>query len=225
VGINGSSLDQRILVDLFTEILIPMKKFFVIITAIGALFSCGEAGVGFDAGGVFTIPNINVSIPLPAAAFEIDPDATGFEYKLSDVDGLENALEEINDSSDPSIFIKSITYGITGIDPDETFDLDELSLVFNLTNGQTRTVPIIRPSENFSLQNVQDQPVNLVDETGEDITSILESELLDKQRLNATVIFDLGTVPASNFSRTVDFTFEPTFDVLIRLRDINVDIQ
>lgn len=212
-----------------------MKKIIIALLLPIGIFSCGEAGVGFDAGTRFTLPSCatepsfsgcipDIDILIPGVPIDVvdpvvvDPDETSFQYDLADIEGFESALQELN-SENGLIFFNELTFSLDGIEPDEEFGIDNISLVFRLS-GQDVTVFVVNPVENFTLQNLEDRDVFLVDETGRDITSLIEQELLLRQQLDMRVIFDLGDVSSSPSDRNIDFTFEPTFDVDIRVEDI-----
>ncbi len=199
------------------------KLLFVLLTT-PLIYSCGEAGVGFDVAAELPIDIGTVQIDIPGSGvpipFSIPTETLVFNYRLNDVDGFEDALDDIR-SNGAEVFLNGIAYEFTGInDPDETYDervpIENVSMVFK--NDQTQveigSITILDPSDGL-LGNTSKTQIDITV-----IRQILSNELLSSQSLSVDFVIDLGSVDAPINNEEIDFNIEVYFDAAIRVRDI-----
>ncbi|MFT4736298.1 MAG: hypothetical protein ACI8QD_000176 [Cyclobacteriaceae bacterium] len=178
-----------------------MRTLLSYFTIAAMLFSCGEAGVGFNLS-----KNLPVTIPVsfPAAGFDIanfNPPASppiSEEYDLSDLG------EDINDI--PEVLINELAFEISGISAAEEVDLDNLTIDLILSNNsRISLVPTLSRLENQALTVILSSPNPQLEQ--------LASTLITDKRIAFEVIFDFAEIP------TVDLEFEYNlyFDVTAKI--------
>ncbi len=196
-----------------------MKKIksLLLTFALAALLSCGEAGFGFDVAAEVPVQPDEIIIDVPPATFNLDPDQFTFSYNLNEVDGFQDAIDELNRQG-ARVYLLGISYEVSGVnDSGDTFDEEvpvEVNRVdFNLSTG---TVSADLPLSGGTLQNVPKTPLDITT-----IKGVIEDELLDRQGFTMDFVFDAGTVVPPLVSDIIDFEILVYFDVALRVRDIN----
>jgi hypothetical protein len=193
-----------------------IRKLLFILLTTTMIYSCGEAGVGFDVAIELPIDVGTMEIPIPGnpAPVELIIPATTleFDYNLADVDGFSDAVEQLN-SVGAEVFLNGIAYEFSGInetgEPNESLPIEGLRLNFTGI-GQSLEIPITGALENT--------PKTYLDISG--LKVALESALLGSKGLNVTFVFETGDVVAEPDDKTVDFDIKVYFDTAIRVRDI-----
>lgn len=190
-----------------------MKFTATLFLALSLIFmSCGEEGIGFNVSKEFPV-DVPIDLPIPGnplgGLIDVDPEATSFDYDLSEVGGFDDALGELNDGGD--VVVNNLAYEITGVDADEELDLDELSISINLPSGAI-TIPLAQGT----LSNLSKTDIPL---TETQKASIVD-ELLNNERIDADVVFDLAELPADPNDRVILFDFVIYFDVTLKARNL-----
>ena len=198
---------------------VKMKKIrsLLLTFALAALISCGEAGFGFDVAAEVPVDPGEIVIDVPPATFNLDPDQFTFSYNLNDVDGFQDAIDELN-RQDARVFLIGISYEISGVnDANDTFDeavpVEVNRVDFNLSSG---TVSADLPLSGGTLQNVSKTPLDITT-----IKSVVEDELLNRQGFTMDFVFDAGVVTPPPVADIIDFDILVYFDVALRVRNIN----
>lgn len=196
-----------------------IRSLLLTFTIAAFVYSCGDAGLGFDVASEVPIDVGLIEIPVPGTAVptDLNPDEFDFNYNLNQVDGFSDAMNELN-KVDSRVYVLGISYEISGVndpgDRDESVDVEEISLRFNLTNG-ARTFNI--PLSGGILQNVNKTQLNLVQAE----KNLLETQLLSSNSLDVDLVFDAGVVTTTATPDIIDFSAIVHFDVALRVRDIN----
>lgn len=192
------------------------------------IYSCGEAGVGFDVAAELPINVGTMLIPIPGSGGidipddfdDIDPETIVFNYNLNDVDGFQDALEQLRDN-DAEVILIGIAYEFSGInDNTDTYDeqvpLEVLEMVFknDQTNSEIGRVTILNSSDG-SLQNTPKTQIDI-----SVIQDILSNELLSSQSISVDFVVNIGTVEIPTNDEEIDFDIQVYFDAAIRVRDI-----
>lgn len=182
-----------------------MKRLFTVAIVAFSMYSCGEAGLGFNIGkefplGIpFDIPSGSLPISIPG-----NPDGkTETEsYSLSKVDAFSDDLDNVED-----VVIEGLAYEISGVDNGENYALDEITI--ELKEGGTIIGSITLPGS--QLQNVPKTDV-----TSDFSLDELAQILRNKGTITSDVTFDFGEVPNDDIS----FNFSFYFDVVVKVRDL-----
>lgn len=184
-------------------------------------WSCGDAGFGFDVAAELPIIVSETVIPIPgtAAPIDIDPNISTFEYNLSDVDGFDDALNELRQNRDKvEIFLLAVAIEITGInDSGDTYDeavpISEARMDFSLSGGD-RSIEIDFPGD--VLQNLSKTDLDI-----SGVKDLFQNELENTERIGAGFVLDIGTFQTETTANELDFNVVVYFDVAIRVTDIN----
>ncbi|MFK7951976.1 MAG: hypothetical protein AB8B73_03955 [Ekhidna sp.] len=194
-----------------------IRKLLFALLASPFLYSCGEAGVGFDVAAELPIDIGTMEIPLQGAGAEVDIDAESisFSYSLSDVDGFDDALDELN-SAGAEVFLIGIAYEFSGVNDatdtyDEKVEIQSIRMEFT---GISDVIEIAFPGGD--LDNISKTDMIISDDLKEEITNRLESG----QDLGVDFIFDIGTITTPINNEILDFDIKVYFDAAIRVRDI-----
>lgn len=194
-----------------------IRKLLLVLLATTMIYSCGEAGIGFDVTADYPI-TAPIEIPIPANPFHptlenVNPDVTVINYSLGDVDAFADALDELGNAGidENAIALNGLAFEILGVESDEMLPLDELSI--NITLGATvLNIPI---AEN-TLANKSKTAIVL--------SSSEQSSLLDQLRnsgnVNSEIVIDIGEIPTSDSDRIIDLDFKLYFDVLLKVRGL-----
>ncbi len=195
--------------------------------ALAALYSCGDAGFGFDVAAELPVDAGEMVIPIPGTGlpFDIDPEALSFRYNLNDVDGFNDAIRELRDNRDKvQIFLLGIAYEIDGVNDagdtyNESVPVSEARLDFNLA-GSTESLSVEFPVDSGSgerrLVNQSKTDLNI---TG--LKALFENELENSENVSVDFVLDVGTFTTTLVSDQVDFNITVYFDVAIRVTNIN----
>jgi hypothetical protein len=191
-----------------------MKNLFLA-AFIGAIsFSCGDAGIGFNVAKEFPI-DVPIDLPIPGNPFpgviDIDPDASSFQYDLTEIGAFDDALDGLDDLG--AIIVNGISFEVNGVDPEEELDLDELRLDIILPSG-TLTFPLITGK-------LENKPKTSITLTQAQKESIVE-ELFNAKEISSEVVFDLGSIPTDPEDRTVSIDFTAHFDILLKARNLGL---
>ncbi|MEQ8240216.1 MAG: hypothetical protein RIA69_13440 [Cyclobacteriaceae bacterium] len=189
-----------------------MKNLFLAVLVGGVIYSCGDAGIGFNVGKEFPI-EVPIEIPIPGnplgGLIDIDPDAETFKYDLNEVGAFDGALDGLDDVG--SIVVNGIAFEIEGVDADEQLDLDELRLDINLPSGVL--------SFQLATGDLQNLPKTSIALTQAQKESIVD-ELFNSKQLDSEVVIDFGSIPSDPNDRTVTIDFTAYFDILLKARDL-----
>ncbi|MEP1095485.1 MAG: hypothetical protein ABJG78_10265 [Cyclobacteriaceae bacterium] len=202
-----------------------IKSLLLTFSLAAIVWSCGDAGFGFD---------VSAEAPVDAGLIEIDvpgtPGGTNlnqqgytFDYDLNDVDGFQDAVDELN-SAGAQVYILGVAYEVSGVndgagdaDYDEEVPVEALTIEFlNVSGANNAGIFDIAASNNI-LQNVSKTDLVI----SSDLKSQLESRLLSANGLDMRFVFDAGDVPTDTDPHVIDFEVTVYFDVAIRVRDIN----
>lgn len=195
-----------------------MKQLLLIAVLAFFMFSCGEEGVGFNVKKEFPL---ELPIDLPVGSSKLVADALNAAgdpepFTESDTYNLDK-VEAFDMGSLDSVIVNSIKYELTGIENDEAFRVQTISIElfkndvsigeFNLTDE------LPEDSENpdqYFLANIPQSEI-----VGLDLDE-LASVLQEGGDITSTVTFDFGEFP----DKDIDFDFTFYFDVLAKLRDL-----
>ena len=204
-----------------------MRSLLLTLLLAAIILSCGEAGFGFDVAGELAleaptdIPEMVIPIPDNTGIPDINAEAIDFNYDLGDVNGFQDAIDELN-SQGAEAYLLGLAYEFSGIndDPDDNplfFDeevpIESIRLEFA---GTTEVLEF--PLSGSNLQNTT-QRQELVLTSG--VKSALESILLQNRGLDITFVVDPGTVTLPTAATELDFLITVYVDVALRVRDIN----
>jgi len=192
-----------------------MKNLFLAVLIGGVIYSCGDAGIGFNVGKEFPV-EVPLDIPIPGNPLggtgllvDVDPDAETFKYDLNEVGAFDGALDGLDDVG--SIIVNGIAFEINGVDPDEELDLDELRLDINLPSGVL--------SFQLSTGDLTNLPKTSIALTDAQKQSIVD-ELFRAKNIDSEVVIDFGSIPSDTEDRTVTLDFTAYFDILLKARDL-----
>lgn len=191
------------------------KLFFILLTP-SLMYSCGEAGVGFDVGAELPIDVGTMFIDIPGTGLptNIDPESIEFDYNLSDVDGFEDAVDELN-SAGAEIFLNGVSYEFSGVNEqgesyNENVPIESIRIEFT---GIGTPLEINFPGG--VLDNISKTSVDI-----SGVKSAIESALLNNRGVGASFIFDMGEITSPSSNEQIDFDVRIYFDAAIRVRDI-----
>ncbi len=192
-------------------------KSLLLTCALAVLFSCGDAGFGFDVAAEVPVDPGEIRIDVPPATFNLDPDQFTFNYDLNDVDGFADAVDELNRQG-AEVYLLGISYEISGVnDAGDTFDeavpVEVNRVDFNLSSG---TVSADLPLSGGILGNTSKTPLDVTT-----IKNVIENELLNRQGFTMDFVFDAGVVVPPAMLDVIDFNILIYFDVALRVRNIN----
>lgn len=193
-----------------------MKKLITIAVVAFSVFSCGEAGLGFNIGKEFPL-----NMPVDFNNFTGLPDVPGFNYnpqafevedsyKLDKVDAFSDDLDNLDE-----VIINKISYALSGVDPSDEIEVEEMTLELFKNGISLGTITITddlpgNATDGYQLSDISKNEITTLDL--DELSSILKEggEVGTKAR------FDFGELPPNDFA--FDFTFH--FDVIVKIRDL-----
>ncbi len=204
-----------------------IKSLLLTFSLAAIVWSCGDAGFGFDVAAEAPVDAGLIEIDVPSSPIpggtNLNQQGYTFDYDLNDVDGFQDAVDELN-SFGANVYILGIAYEVSGVndgpgdaDYDEEVPVEALTIEFLNASGTSNAGVFDIAASNNILQNVS--KTNLVLST--QLKQELESRLLTANGLDMRFIFDAGDVPTDNSPHVIDFQVTVFFDVAIRVRNIN----
>ncbi|MEQ8471933.1 MAG: hypothetical protein RIC35_12150 [Marinoscillum sp.] len=178
-----------------------MKQLFCI-ALLGAIFySCGEEGIGFNARKEVGVESPMEVPSVPVNILDAPEQRQDISFNLEDVTSDLDFLDEIE--------LNGISYEITGIDPNEELDIDELTVTISTSSGDIEFLSL----------------TSLANTNGKIALSLSASELLQlenqifsstEKELNGEILLDLIDFPEED----LEFTITTYFDVTAKIRDL-----
>ena len=180
------------------------------------LLACGDAGIGFNVSKEFPITVENITIPIPDTPDaiadlldDVDPPSQSFNYDLNEVGAFDDALDDFSNFTSDDIIVNLMAYEIQNIIAAEEVNLDVLSITVNIAG-----TPLTLFEQTDVLTNQSKTAISLTEAQ----RSSIVDELLNAERIDATVLFDLADVPTNGEDIIFDFTL--FFDVTLKARDL-----
>ncbi|MEP5612594.1 MAG: hypothetical protein ABJP45_10110 [Cyclobacteriaceae bacterium] len=203
-----------------------IKSLLFTFSLAAVVWSCGDAGFGFDVAAEAPVDAGIIEIDVPATLFGTDENLNQqgytFDYDLNNVDGFQDAVDELN-SAGAQVYILGVAYEVSGVntpadaDYDEEVPVEALTIEFLNVSGANNAGVFDIAATNNVLQNVSKTDLVISD----DLKGQLESRLLSANGLDLRFIFDAGDVPTDSDPHVIDFDVTVYFDVAIRVRNIN----
>lgn len=180
------------------------------------MLACGDAGIGFNVSTEFPVEITDITIPIPDTPDEIadllddlNPPSETFNYDLNEIGAFDDALGDFQNFSSDDILVNVMSYQIDNISATEEVNLDVLRIKVNVGGSD-----LVLLEQTDVLANQSKTAITLTDAQ----RSSIVDELLNSERVDAIVEFDLAEVPDSG--EDIIFDFSLFFDVTLKARDL-----
>jgi len=202
-----------------------IKSLLLTFSLSAIVWSCGDAGFGFDVAAEAPVDAgiIEIDVPATPGGANLNSQGYTFDYDLNNVDGFKDAVDELN-SAGADVYILGIAYEVSGVndgpgdaDYDEEVPVEALTIEFLNVSGTNNPGVFDIAAANDILQNVSKTDLVISPQLKEQ----LEDRLLSANGLDMRFIFDAGDVPTDTAPHVIDFDVTVYFDVAIRVRNIN----
>lgn len=183
-----------------------MKKLLAIAVLAVCVFSCGEAGLGFNIGKEFPL-----TIPVDLGYFPSIPVADPPEFTVNDsydldkVDAFSDDLDNLEE-----VIVNKISYELSGVETNEQLTIQAMTIELFSSGNSLGTIDITDQLTGTTLSNISKTEVSDIN------VQALSSVLEEGGSIGTEVTFDFGEYPPNDFD--FDFTFH--FDVVVKIRDL-----